>query len=232
MNQLRISAKNLGAVALEDFCPRCFWIKLRMENHLPFQFFPGIFASIDAYTKRVIHAQIDAKAFPDWMKGMGEIQGYKKAPHFSKFKVEIPEFGIILTGTPDDIYSLASGGHIIPDYKTAKYTENQDRLLPMYQVQLNGYAAIGAACGFDPVDALYLIYFEPCTDEEYAVDRCALAGFDLTFKARPVKIPIDRDMLNKALGKTRRIFDLQTPPDGRQGCKDCECLSGIVRLAA
>ena len=35
MEQIKISAKNLGQVALEDFCPRCFWIKLKMANKLP-----------------------------------------------------------------------------------------------------------------------------------------------------------------------------------------------------
>ena len=54
-SDLRISAKNLGAFALPGFCPRCFWLQLRVENRLPFQIFPGIFSSIDAYTKRVVH---------------------------------------------------------------------------------------------------------------------------------------------------------------------------------
>ena len=231
MDQIRISAKNLGAVALEDFCPRCFWLKLRMENKLPWQIFPGIFSSIDAYTKRVIHAQIDAKAFPDWMEGL-DICGYKKVPHFSKFKKEIPEHGILLTGAPDDIFVCSSGAYIIPDYKTAKYTENQDKLLPMYQVQLNAYADIAEACGFKPVHDLFLVYFEPCTDEEYARARCALSGFDMTFKAHPVRVPLDTAMLDRAMDTTRKIFDMPNAPDGRQGCKDCECLSGILKLAA
>jgi len=55
---LRISAKNIGALALPDFCPRCFWLKLKARNRLPFQIFPGIFSSIDAYTKRVVHAWV------------------------------------------------------------------------------------------------------------------------------------------------------------------------------
>lgn len=231
MNQLRISAKNLGAVALDDFCPRCFWIKLRMENKLPWQIFPGIFSSIDAYTKRVIHAQIDAKAFPDWMKPL-DVCGYKKVPHFSKFKTEIQEHDILLTGTPDDIFVCSSGGHIIPDYKTAKYTENQDKLLPMYQVQLNGYAVIAEACGFVPVDGLCLVYFEPCTDEEYARARCALSGFDMTFKAYALKVPVDRGLLNKAMERVNDIYNMQTPPEGRKDCKDCDCLNGILKLAA
>ena len=44
---IRISAKNLGAVAMPGFCPRCFWIQMHAEG-LPYQIFPGIFSSIDA----------------------------------------------------------------------------------------------------------------------------------------------------------------------------------------
>jgi len=38
---LRISDKNLGALALPDFCPRCFWLKAKAKK-LPFQIFTGI----------------------------------------------------------------------------------------------------------------------------------------------------------------------------------------------
>jgi len=55
---LRISDKNLGALALPDFCPRCFWIKMKTGNKLPFQIFPGIFSSIDAYTKHVVYTRV------------------------------------------------------------------------------------------------------------------------------------------------------------------------------
>ena len=53
-SQLRIFAKTLGELALPGFCPRCFWLKMHTRQ-LPFQIFPGIFSSIDVYTKRVVH---------------------------------------------------------------------------------------------------------------------------------------------------------------------------------
>ena len=59
MPELRISAKNLGVLALPGFCLRCFWLRIKARNCLPFQIFPGIFSSIDAYTKRVVHSWID-----------------------------------------------------------------------------------------------------------------------------------------------------------------------------
>ena len=33
--QIRISATTLGEVALPNFCPPSFWIKMRMGNKLP-----------------------------------------------------------------------------------------------------------------------------------------------------------------------------------------------------
>lgn len=68
MEQIKISAKNLGAVAMPDFCPRCFWIKLKTANKLPWQIFPGIFSSIDAYTKHCVHAMIKLPTLPGWLK--------------------------------------------------------------------------------------------------------------------------------------------------------------------
>jgi len=56
-SMFHISAKTLGELALPDFCPRCFWLKLHAK-HIPYQIFPGIFSSIDAYTTRVVHAWI------------------------------------------------------------------------------------------------------------------------------------------------------------------------------
>jgi len=78
MDQIKISAKNLGQTALEDFCPRCYWIKLKTNFKLPWQSFPGIFSSIDSYTKSCIHSIIDGVrdnpfAIPDWMKQMGSM---------------------------------------------------------------------------------------------------------------------------------------------------------------
>jgi len=32
-SQLRISPETLGELALPDFCPRCFWLKLMLLAH-------------------------------------------------------------------------------------------------------------------------------------------------------------------------------------------------------
>ena len=232
MEQIKISAKNLGQVALEDFCPRCFWIKLKMANKLPWQIFPGIFSSIDAYTKKCAHALIDKGERTGWMQAMGDIRAYHKTPHWSKFKADFPEYGITLNGIMDDIFELADESFVIPDYKTAKYTANQDKLLPLYAIQLNGYKAIAEATGFDKVSSLWLVYFEPATDEEDAKSRTGIGGFSMAFTAKPVQVAIDRPALDAALQKTREIYDATVLPKKAEGCKDCDSMSGIIDLLA
>jgi len=230
MDQIRISAKNLGQVGLDDFCPRCYWIKLKSDK-LPWQIFPGIFSSIDAYTKRVVHAIIDSeKPQPDWMNYLGNINAYQKAPHWSKFNMHVKKYGITLTGAVDDILVGELESIIIPDYKTAKYTPNQDKLMPMYQIQLNAYMEIAEACGIKPVTALFLVYFEPATDDEAAKRLSNESGFAMEFKATPVIVPIDKEQLNNAMETTREIFDLASSPDPKTDCKDCQSFGGIIDL--
>ncbi len=145
--QIRISAKKLGELAMPNFCPRCFWIKLRLKNKLPFQIFPGIFSSIDSYTKRIVHSWFDShRSQPVWLNSLGNLVGYRETLHFSKFRILDEENNILLTGNPDDVLIKTDSSHIIVDYKTAKYTAAQDKLHPLYEAQLNSYAMIGSKC--------------------------------------------------------------------------------------
>ena len=72
----RLSAKNIGELALPNFCQRCFWIRMRLGNKVPFRTPPpGIFSSIDAFTKRYIEKLISsgkiAKVIPDLANASG-----------------------------------------------------------------------------------------------------------------------------------------------------------------
>lgn len=72
---MRISAKDLGWLAVDDFCPRCFWIE-RHAKSLPYQMgFPGIFSSIDAYTKNIVERYFQKNGkLPSWLKEIGEVK--------------------------------------------------------------------------------------------------------------------------------------------------------------
>jgi hypothetical protein len=235
MDALRISAKDLGQLALADFCPRCFWVQRRAPKGVPYQIFPGIFSSIDSYTKKVVHQYFDVHGrAPDWLAPLAPISGYREPPHYSTFKVRHQETGILLTGALDAIFERPDGTLLFADYKTAKHTGNQDTLLPLYEVQLNGYAYIAAALGWEPVSALALIYTEPETDEAHAHPSRAgrATGFAMGFAAKIVPLKLEPTRIDPLLRRTRNIVLADAPPEGRTACKDCIKLAGIVGLLA
>jgi hypothetical protein len=226
----KISAKTLGAVGLKDFCPKCFWLQQHIKK-TPWSIFPGIFSSIDSYTKKCVHSLIDTKRQNDsYLAAMGDIKQYHKAPHWSKFTKEYPQYDITLSGGMDDIFELSDGTFVIPDYKTAKYTENADALLPMYQIQLNAYKEIAEAGIFPNVSALYLVYFEPQTEEINAASNSGYQLFFMEFKPKIVPIEINKPQLEAALDIVSQLLKRETPPTGREGCKDCAAIDEIISL--
>ena len=223
----RISVKNLGSLALSDMCPRCMWLKMKLDFKLPFQMFPGIFSALDGYSKSVTlchhkkHGEL-----PKWMAAAG-IKGVPQmVPHWSKFSVTDPTTGITFRGSPDELLKSPEGLWI-PDYKTSKYNESHEGLTPMYKAQLNGYATIAEALGMGPVIGLALVYYEPQV-ELSAInleDFVNLVGFKMAFS--PKVIPIERDpqMIPTLLAKAKEISSMDKLPDGNKGCKDCAALN-------
>jgi len=228
---VRISAKNLGELALPDCCPRCFWLKLKLRHRLPFQIFPGIFSSIDSYNKKVVHAWFDELGrAPGWLAQLGDIVDYKEPPHYSKFNTLIDQFDILLTGSPDAVLVKADGSNVIVDYKTAKYTGTQDKLFPMYEAQLNAYAYIGERCGLSPISGVALLYMEPVTDVDakVALEHVSEQGFGLDFKANLHPVDLWPELILPFLARCREIADLAQPPESVVGCKNCQLLEEIA----
>lgn len=227
---LQISGKDLGALAMKGFCPRCFWISRR--TRLPWQIFPGIFSSIDSYSKKVVHGQFDRGAAPRWLAPLGELRGYKDPPSAQKFRVPVEEHGLLLTGAPDAIFERADGTLVIADYKTSRHTENQDRLFPVYRVQLNAYAYIARRLGWNAVSSLALIYTEPVTTVEAAVQETARRGdgFAMAFSAKIIEIEKNENMLAPLFARAAELHALEAPPAGREGCGDCGYLERIRGL--
>ncbi len=121
--------------------------------------------------------------------------------------------------------------YLIADYKTARYTNHQDELLPMYEVQLNGYAQIAEDIGYSPVTGLVFIYFEPFTDISDAdVDHHVDSDyFSMNFFAYVLKIERNKELLPKLLKRARQIYDAPKPPDSSNGCKDCKLINNILQ---
>ncbi len=234
MEQIRISGKNLGQLGLESFCPRCFWLKLHSGDKLPYQIFPGIFSSIDSYTKKVTNVHFQhLSQIPPWLTQFGELSKPVKAPTHYHFYVVDSETNIRLTGVPDEILQRTDDSYSIADYKTAKFTGNQDKLLPMYEIQLNAYAYIGNRTGFNPVTGIGLVYYEPRTelDMNDLNSRINADGFNLRFVGRLLALDLDADgKIAPLLARVRDIYDKPSAPTGVQGCEDCLKLNKLVEL--
>ena len=233
--EVTIAAKSLGLLAMPDFCPRCFWIQMHVQNKLPYQIFPGIFSSIDSYGKRLVHAWFDRHGSPPpWLNGLGKIRGYRPPPHYSKFAVLDRKTSVLLRGSPDGILIRDDNSHLIVDYKTAKFTAQQDEMFPMYEVQLNAYAYIGARTGLSPVSGLALIYTEPVTDEAAAQKDAHTTGqgFLMEFSAHILPVRLRPEMVPKLLRRVRVIYDQRRPPQSSQGCEDCQLLANLFAVAS
>jgi len=227
-----ISAKNLGQLALPDYCPRCFWLKLKMGFNLPFQIFPGIFSTIDSYSKKITWSYYEKyKKVPPWFSEFGEFTGLVPPIHHRNFSVIDSKTGIKLTGVPDEIFKMKDGRFFIIDYKTAKFTNTQDSLLPMYVVQLNSYAYIFEKIGMGEIGGLGLVYYEPQGNAPtVSFDTVLLEdGFDIPFRAHLKKIKLDsKKVVLPLLKVVRKYAEMEKVPKGRRGCEDCEVVERMI----
>ena len=230
---MRISAKNLGLLALPDCCPRCFWLRAKLGWKSPWAIMPGIFSSIDAYSKRAILAYFERnRRFPPWIAGRWAEARPLPTPHHSTFRLVEPKTGIVMTGVPDLLLGLQRNCLAILDLKTARHSDHQDELLPMYRIQLTGYALIAEGLGMGHVEALGLVYCEPPTNgENRGLDACVGDhGFEMPFKATAVPVGLDRSTIPPLLERAKGILGLEEAPEGREGCKDCKVAGELAGL--
>lgn len=199
----------------------------------PWAIMPGIFSSIDGFSKRAILAYFEKTGhFPPWIAGRWADVRPLESPHHSTFRLTDPETGIVLTGVPDLMLGLPSNRLAILDLKTARYSKHQDILLPMYQVQLVGYALIAEKLGMGHVEALGLVYGEPPANDDNTgldalVDDC---GFSMPFKATAMPIELDRALIPPLLRRAKEILGLEKAPRGRDGCKDCRLVEEMAGM--
>jgi hypothetical protein len=230
MTPLRIASKALAHFHKPDACARCLWLKLKVGQKLPYQSFPGIFNSIDAYTKRVVAFAV-AQQFlhQPWLMALPPLAGPVAVPHHSKYQVQHQASGILLTGAPDAIFQCRDKAHILLDYKTAVYSAKQAALLPFYTAQLHAYKYIGERTGFAPIERLYLVYAQPLTEQLHAHDRGnhTHGGFKLGFQLHTHEILYQPGLIDGLLAMARGLFERATAPTGRPGCEDCTALEGI-----
>jgi hypothetical protein len=190
-----LNARTLGALALPDACERCFW--LHQKIGAPDFPFPGIFSSIDSYSKKVLQAAWQQnQSLPHWFRQFGLDGEPLSSIHHSWFKIATGHGSLQLCGTPDEILQTHDGKLIIIDYKTARFKVD-DSYRPMYEVQLNVYARIAenlkpSRRGYPfpcSVQTLGLMYYDPLTEVDDP-NKITTRGFLMEFHAHWV--PIER----------------------------------------
>ena len=199
----------------------------------PWAIMPGIFSSIDGFSKRAILAYFETnRHFPPWIAGRWAEVRPLKSPHHSTFRLADPDSGIVLTGIPDLVLGLPNDRLAILDLKTARYSKHQDFLLPMYQIQLNGYALIAEGLGMGSVEALGLVYGEPPpNDDDTGLDALVSdVGFSMPFKTTAMPIELDRAMIPPLLRRAKGILEMEKAPLGREGCKECRLVEEMARI--
>ena len=226
-----VSATELGYYASSRFCPHCAWVRLHVKN-LPFQSFPGIFSTINRYNKLIVRNYFQREnALPSWLNQLGEARAFVDPPHWSRFMILDEASGLTLRGEADGIFQMADGSYTIIDYKTSKHSGAQRAMLKSYETQLNAYAFIAERLDISPVGRLALVYMEPQTEEETALNP-KLAdeqGFIMGFAAKVVEVDLKPEkLIPPLLRKVRAIGEMDRPPAGTTGCKDCEALDRLI----
>ncbi len=201
-------------------------------RQLPWQGFPGIFSSIDRYTKQVILSHLRREGrLPPWMAAVGDSVEHLDPPHWSRFKATDHSTGVTLRGEADAIFRLRDGNCAIIDYKTSRYNPDNRSQHRVYRAQLNAYAWIARRLEFAPVSRLALVYMEPFTGDEAARLPSAVAATGLTmdFHNRVVEVDLDPDrLIPPLLRQAAGIHALPSPPGAREGCRDCVALDGLM----
>lgn len=232
---IMLNARDVGLLKLKDFCPRCFWFKIKYpikDKHTFRSPMPGIVSTFDSYTKQVIHGHFKQNnTLPGWAQDaligtiLGDSDSIKNILPSKKWKVKIEEYE--LTGKPDALFQLQDGSLLIADYKTASLTPAQDEIFPLYEAQLNAYKYLVEYEKFE-VKALALIYLEPVryvNNPDYSITISA-EKLTLHFHcvAKPVKIWENRDV-EELVREAGKILTLTSPPEGKPGCEHCKGLN-------
>ena len=123
----------------------------------------------------------------------------------------------------------------IIDYKTSRYSTNQEYLLAGYEIQLNAYAFIANELGMGPVKHIALVYMEPLT-EQSTIDEVdsviSQAGFLMQFQPKIVPVTLHPDkLIPNLLSKAQQVLQSPIAPNRSSTCKNCIAIDTLTEAA-
>jgi len=238
MVEVRINARDLGQVLLDNFCERCFWFtrKFPLSQNHPFASpMPGIVSQVDAYAKRVVSTHWQSNGvLPSWLTNAlsGSFAGlnFRSVRPINPTRWRLSLFGnrCELVGEADAIWEFPDGSWFIADYKTASWTQTQQNLLPLYEAQLNAYAYLAQQKFHKTIVGLALIYSEPEHNIPNASQLLQRTGGQmmLGFKCIVVPVPLKPTIWVRHLcWRVFQILSSPSPPTGKQNCQGCQALA-------
>jgi hypothetical protein len=239
MAEVRINARDLGQVLLDNFCERCFWFTRKFplgQNHPFASPMPGIVSQADTYIKRVVNTHLQRTgSLPSWL--IDALKNSFPGLDFCSvrfvntvgWQFSLFEARCVLAGEADAIWEFPDGRWFIADYKMASITQTQKRLLPLYQAQLNAYAYLAQQLQKKAVVGLALIYFEPEHNVQAVNDLDLLQRTkgQMMLGFRCTVVPVNLHPTNWVEELCERVFSIlssTTPPTGKEGCQGCQVL--------
>ncbi len=146
--------------------------------------------------------------------------------------VSIEEFDIDLVGMPDEVFVKADETLYLVDYKTAKNKEGSDPFMPFYSTQLLGYQYLLKESGIGDVSSASLVYFSNGLEayKECPLKLLTKKGISVPFEVSIHEVELNPDDLWPLLQCVRDCVDLNSPPEGLEGCKDCQKLQPLLDM--
>lgn len=222
---LSITPRNLGALALDGYCPRCLWYLLQLRFHPPFcHFGAATFNDAQRSQEAVIGYFLEEEGcLPKEFAPFGDCVARADFPrHWSKLRTT-HKSGVVLYGAPDEIYTRKDDPLAVCDLKTAHFRGDADPFHPQYQIQVIGYGAIAEGLKLGTVTLGGLLYWEAQT--ESVIHACNLSIFAVRAVSRvPRQLPV------LAAGRAAAIISLEDICPSETPVREyCRAGGGTVR---
>lgn len=245
----KITAKNLGYLAIEDQCLADFW----WLSHMRFRpalsnFGAAIFNDCQSIQEAMLGYYLEKdgclpKQFAPFCDIKERVNVNK---HWAKFGY-LHKSGVWLYGSPDEVVRRADDRFAILDHKTAhpkhdmteqpaksgSVAKAKDRFAPMYEIQIAGYTLIGdEGLGLGRPSPGALLYWDMQNKAvienpaKFIRDGMVWAAFS------PVifEVDIDYSRIDKLLKEALKIWKSKVPPEGRENCKECKKLAATFAI--
>lgn len=196
-------------------CPRCFYMHYSHRVTRP----RGIFPSLPSGMDLVIKGYFDQYRGTLPPELLGKVEGvlFDELPLLTKWRnwrtgLEYVDRrkNAVLFGALDDCLTL-DGTYIPLDYKTKGSAPNDGDSERYYQLQLDTYALLLKANGYQPARFAYLVYYFPLRVEQGGV---------VTFRVHPVRIQADPSRAQKTFEAAVKLLR-GTIPDRHTRCEYC-----------